>query len=328
MSKQLKFKLILFLLVFGELVCVAILGISIFSQRYKLNYISKKNVIVPMRKEALQFTTEQEFTHFYEPKPNLVIREHPDWLSYTATSTINSDSLNEIKNYPIEKPKNTFRIIALGDSHTYGAYINTPETWPKQLEKLLNTSCSNYQKYEVINLGVSGYDVSYISHRYEIRGKKYKPDLIIWFESGAGFMRARELMVSYVDKYDKILTSADIELYRSKGEYYPQWVLAVEDIKKDYSTERLMALVETWWHRFFRIREDTPVIISTVIDKDAYATLKQWSKGQQNVSIAQISDISSRNGILEDTHPNAKGHGIIAKDTLTHMINSLIIPCY
>src|SRR5262245_46577047 len=37
-----------------------------------------------------------------------------------------------------EKPWYRYRIVCLGDSCTYGLGVKTAETWPKQLERLLN----------------------------------------------------------------------------------------------------------------------------------------------------------------------------------------------
>ena len=58
----------------------------------------------------------------------------------------------------IKKNKDTFRIITLGDSFTFGMYINTKDNWTELLEDKLNSDmgCKNISMFEVINLGVGG----------------------------------------------------------------------------------------------------------------------------------------------------------------------------
>lgn len=60
------------------------------------------------------------------------------------------------------KPNNTFRIIVLGDSFTWGGGINEEEKthiYPSELEQLLNQNSSKI-KYEVINFGVPGHTMT------------------------------------------------------------------------------------------------------------------------------------------------------------------------
>lgn len=96
------------------------------------------------------------------------------------------------KGYPLEKPENTFRIVVLGDSFTFGQGVKRDETFPKRLEHLLNKASAG-TKFEVINLGFCGLntggefemlaerginpDTWQPDGRY--RGLAYSPDLII-----------------------------------------------------------------------------------------------------------------------------------------------------
>jgi len=48
------------------------------------------------------------------------------------------------------------RILTLGDSTTFGLCVNDSETWPFQLEKLLNEK-AGFDLYEVVNAGTTGY---------------------------------------------------------------------------------------------------------------------------------------------------------------------------
>src|SRR5262249_47745912 len=54
--------------------------------------------------------------------------------------------------------------LALGDSHTYAIGVSAQETWPKVLERKLNSKIGN-PVFRVYNAGMSGYSV----HQYLLR---------------------------------------------------------------------------------------------------------------------------------------------------------------
>lgn len=96
------------------------------------------------------------------------------------------------KGYPLEKPRNAFRIVVLGDSYTFGQGVTRDETFSKKLEGLLN-SYGGKIKFEVVNLGFCGLntlgELEILAERginpetwlpdKRYRGLAYNPDLII-----------------------------------------------------------------------------------------------------------------------------------------------------
>lgn len=75
-----------------------------------------------------------------------------------------------------EKKSAIKRILVLGDSFTWGAGALDNETFPKQLEKLLNR---DEKKYEVINAGINSYDTRQ-EYFYLLKyGLSLKPDILI-----------------------------------------------------------------------------------------------------------------------------------------------------
>jgi len=84
--------------------------------------------------------------------------------------------------WEIEKPLNTYRIIALGDSMTEGAGINNEFTWPKQLQKRLNDHSSS-TKFEVLNMGAHGrgYSAGTLDELKTLTefGLRYNPDIVV-----------------------------------------------------------------------------------------------------------------------------------------------------
>ena len=77
-----------------------------------------------------------------------------------------------------DKKDNTFRILVLGDSITFGLGVELEDTYPKQLETILGLR-NDGKKYEVINAGVMGYGTDHEFYYLEEWGAKLKPDLVI-----------------------------------------------------------------------------------------------------------------------------------------------------
>lgn len=79
--------------------------------------------------------------------------------------------------YSIEKPKGVFRVIVLGDSLTMGLGVELHESYPKVLEKMLK---SRPRTFEVLNLGVGGYNMPQKIEVLRRKGLSYNPDLILF----------------------------------------------------------------------------------------------------------------------------------------------------
>jgi hypothetical protein len=90
---------------------------------------------------------------------------------------INSQGFRD-REFSLNKPPNTIRILAMGDSFTYGWYVNLNDTWPKKLEHLLNEK-DNESKFEVLNLGIPGYDIWNVANLFIKKAYKYEPDALI-----------------------------------------------------------------------------------------------------------------------------------------------------
>jgi lysophospholipase L1-like esterase len=95
----------------------------------------------------------------------------------TTVIKINSDGFRDVE-YTIEKPPNTIRIIALGDSFTFGWGVNLSDTYVKLLEKKLN-EINTTINFQVMNFGVPGYNTLEEIELLKKKGLKYKPDIII-----------------------------------------------------------------------------------------------------------------------------------------------------
>ncbi len=113
---------------------------------------------------------------------------------------INSHGFRDYE-YSLDKPNNTFRIIVLGDSYTFGLGVELNDSYPKILEKLLNKGVGGWT-YEVLNFGVPG---SELPEKVELLSDKalfFNPDLLILQYEGTDIMNftEKEQYLDYLTK--------------------------------------------------------------------------------------------------------------------------------
>lgn len=79
----------------------------------------------------------------------------------------------------VNKPEGRLRIVALGDSHTFGLDVGDGATYPAKLQALLNKAAGE-KRFEVVNAGVPGYSsrqgLIYLAREIE----RLSPDLIVF----------------------------------------------------------------------------------------------------------------------------------------------------
>jgi lysophospholipase L1-like esterase len=124
------------------------------------------------------------------PRPDLYLEDpvvgkrlRPGWTGdeFGAPVAINSKGLRN-RETPYEKPAGVYRILALGDSWTFGFRMAEPDAYPRQLERLLRESLAargDTRTVEVINTGVVGYSTDQEAAFLTSEGWKYQPDLVL-----------------------------------------------------------------------------------------------------------------------------------------------------
>lgn len=88
----------------------------------------------------------------------------------------NSDGLRNVEEVD---SSHDIRILAIGDSFTFGPYVPNEDTWPAQLERLLDTALHPHATVQVLNAGVAGYTIVDEYHYLQERGLALEPDLVI-----------------------------------------------------------------------------------------------------------------------------------------------------
>ena len=116
----------------------------------------------------------------FVPDPRLGARLKPGFddrvvtTEFSSTWTINEDGHRG----PRAGPKDQrYRIVALGDSFTFGYGVEAEEAWPARLQALLSEKGG--AGVEVINLGVGGYGTFEEARSLEDERGRLSPDLAI-----------------------------------------------------------------------------------------------------------------------------------------------------
>jgi len=332
-------KIVFLCIVILEIATISFLAGKIYLERSQvlgenvsINPILKDDVIFPNQDK------ESNLKYFYELAPNTIINNKPTWLpsDYSYTITTNTDNLNERFDYSVEKNPDVFRIATIGDSHTLGAYVNTKDNYPERLEDMLNDNslCKTSNKFEVINLGVGGYDIEYAVHRFKVRGQKYNPDMVLWFIKNDDFSVLNELIKPKIDQYREEI-SADQALltqFQREGIFSPWSIKASQELMAelgeegvlDYSKEALWRMRDyykgklvfiTFSHSQKRALEDSRLAI-----------LQSFAKAISHTYIYDGLTLSYDK--LEDgSHPTGKGYATIVGWVFDYLTQNGFVPC-
>lgn len=314
--KQTTIKRLILVIIVGVEILVG--SLCLFAYKKYIDHQRQIKVAIISEKTIIK-DVGSSYKHYWELKPNTIELEQPDWLPYQAKYTYNSDGLNDVDEYPIEKQtSNTYRIITLGDSWTFGHYINSSKNWPELLESKLNNSsfCSG-KKIEVINLGMKGFDIPFIVERYLRLGKKYNPDLVIWLENGTGLRRYNERTFDLINEceqkkpQEKVSTGIDV----LKRNFHSCWESAETQMVSELTYSKLVSIFTEKLDSFFESVQPNSfyefILDRAIQNKSQEETIDFWQKRYQANYITNFGDLDS-NMFLLDGHPNESGHQFIA----------------
>ncbi len=292
-----------------------------------------RNVIVsvsPISRDNIVFPTNTDLSHFYEPKENSVITNSQTarpWLGDNPVYHINADSLRDRYDYAVEKPSDTFRIVVLGDSFTYGLYVKDGENYSEVLEDNLNKlDCKNYKKFEVLNMGVSGYDLRYNIERFKIRGQKYNPDLVILFLIQDDFTIINETYLVKIEEYIKT-NNPDQNEINAFGTYLQKtFEKSFMDKILEYQKKSL-ELFNKLYSGQLLIYSPTDFLSTDLVDIDSLLSEYVFSRPKTSLYRTNIDLVKSEKVFAGDGHPTSKGHADIAVDIQNYLIKNSLLQC-
>lgn len=90
----------------------------------------------------------------------------------------NSQGMRDSGEYPVERRTNSVRIVGIGDSGMFGWECEQDENYMAVLESNLNRRADGVL-YEVLNMGVPGYNTHLEVESLRAKGLRYKPDIVV-----------------------------------------------------------------------------------------------------------------------------------------------------
>jgi hypothetical protein len=307
------------------------LGVIAFRSIRHWQSLRVKQSGTPIRKENLVFPDTSHFQHFFELKPGETMTEHPDWLDHPVTYTVTQQGFNERMEYPKEKQSWTYRIITLGDSFTFGEYVNTPDNYSETLEKLLNGQrCRETSRFDVINLGIAGYDIGYEAEHFIRQGRDLHPDLVIWLMNGFNFYQMRDLSMTREAEIDAAMTPDQRKKMEEAKDYYASANQAMHEVMDTLGKEKILAQQEVYLKRFAEVY-DGPLVISLFGDldePDILALVNRFVASRPNTYLFRgLPAIQSLGATWPDGHPNELGHRLIAGNMFAYLFAERLYPC-
>jgi lysophospholipase L1-like esterase len=114
----------------------------------------------------------------YRHAPHSVARGRSASDEFDFVYEHNSQGFRDVDR-PLAKAPGTLRVVALGDSFTYGEGVGFEETWPSRLEQMLSDSLAGGPRVEVVQLGLRRYFPA--AQRSVLRhvGLAFDPDVVI-----------------------------------------------------------------------------------------------------------------------------------------------------
>jgi lysophospholipase L1-like esterase len=144
-------------------------GQAIYAHRFWL--LPHKLPVLRTEQILEQYFSRSDSSYvMYDPLLGWTLR--PLATSDNGQYTTNAAGLRADREYTLDPPGEMVRIAVFGDSFTHGEQVNNGETWPDQLDAMLDEA-------EVINFGVSGYGIDQAYLRWHHVGRSYQPDIVI-----------------------------------------------------------------------------------------------------------------------------------------------------
>ena len=120
----------------------------------------------------------------FVPDPELGYRPAPGFARSAVAGapalTITPQGARGPVDVPLGRTPGVARVVAVGDSFTFGADVGDTDAWPARVAAALGV--------EVVNLGVQGYGLDQAALRLERDAPRWRPDVVLigWYASAAG----------------------------------------------------------------------------------------------------------------------------------------------
>jgi len=268
----------------------------------------------------------------------------------------NSAGFRDIE-HDIKKPRGVTRVVVIGDSVTVGYGVKAADIFASQVVRFLG------DRFEVVNIAMSGTNSPQVVHLLEAEGLTYQPDVVVMnlvlndcdfptiYENSVAFRRSKDSQINLLGiridpRVKRLLKSSALVYFLNQhaerliggqdnphGDYVHRiWNEPENREKISNSFERLAELKAI--HGFDLLILIWPVIAD--FDDYAYASIHSWVAKEAEVRGIDVIDLlpSFAERGDHDTyylspndyfHPNAKGHEVAAK-VFQRWMNERTIP--
>jgi len=250
----------------------------------------------------------------------------------------NSDGLRD-KEYPIEKPENTFRVAVVGDSFVAAQGVRIEDAFHTLVEDELNAA-SEGRRYEFISFGVGGYTFRQHVAMLQHKASAYQPDLVL-----VGFCLSNDHNIrpekQYHEEYQTLRAQKSFyrpfmleQTYRS-GMGRIRGMFKKRESKPGFSDEQ-RAYVDEYMGAFaeYARKQEVPVAVIML------------GLRQLPLRVTAVRELATRHGLPSidlsasfkgknyedfwvlptDGHPNVEAHRIYANDLSVFLREQALLP--
>ena len=294
----------------------------------------------------------------YKPEPLSVTTGRTSEFDYEYRH--NSFGFRDVE-HSVEKSTGAFRILALGDSMTYGAGVPFQETYLYRLEELLNNRAGNHPRIEIIKAGISRYFPEPERILLEHYGVNFSPDLIIVAfvpndveDTRLGIDAAKVSHTGYLVSESGKLTWVKESLYVNSHVF--RILLTKYNAFRDSRTPQVpfdeiygsSKFYEAPWQKVETEYQKMVAIAKSINARIAFVHIPQkgpWDEARSNPAV-RLSRWSSEHGVEfidtlpgmkeasgtknlyyeKDGHCRAAGHETVARTLYEELTNRKLIP--
>jgi len=163
-------------------VCVCVLLAGVFARQKYIVWFLDAPPPVQMQADNAEQMLRSHPTRFWALERDLDglvisgVAVHPNGGEGARRSFSASTNAMGLRNAAVGPKAGRLRILAIGDSTTFGDWVNNDEAWPQRLQALLDPSG---ETIEVINAGVPGYSAYQGLQFLKEDGLALEPDVVI-----------------------------------------------------------------------------------------------------------------------------------------------------
>lgn len=250
----------------------------------------------------------------------------------------------------LAKPSDVFRTVIIGDSFTMGSGVVYEDTYAARLERAMPTVSG--KRHEVINLGISGLNLEHSLARYELHGAPFKPDLLVYGFTLNDIEGSSYLSMMQSTPARESHRGSWSHLWRRVGE---TWLWAAEALRQPegsypfevhynyFSNERAWNVFDAALGRLAEIAKRDGICAVVLI----HTQLQALNRFHPYVDIyARVAAAATAKGLIVadsfpyfrgqsaralsvsgiDSHPNSRGHEILAT-ALLDVLKKSAHPC-